>query len=150
MLQQEVSFCISPRVWTLGSNRTDISLDSLQEESWTTNRCPKIWIRFKRRAGQPTGVRRSVSSPPTSLPFRKCGNFSTSSCSKNRTRIRSKIQMANSFGCPVHPLSSGHHVGSARYADSTKKVTINEGKSLGFLCHFFGQSTIFPIFRYLF
>ena len=25
-------------------------LDSLQEESWTTNRCPEIWIRFQRRA----------------------------------------------------------------------------------------------------
>ena len=44
LLQQEVSFRISPRVWTLGSNRTDITLDSLQEESWTTNRCPEIRI----------------------------------------------------------------------------------------------------------
>ena len=109
LLQQEVSFRISPRVWTLGSNRTDITLDSLQEESWTTNRCPEIRIFTANLAALPEVQqlqRRQLLKKPDKNPFKN--------------------------------------------PNGTKKVTINEGKSLGFLCHFFGQSTIFPIFRYLF
>ena len=55
------------RVWRSGfassgeldNQQVSGDLDSLQEESWTTNRCPEIWIRFKRRAGQSIGVWRS-------------------------------------------------------------------------------------------
>ena len=73
MLQQEVSFCISPRVWTLGSNRTDITLDSLQEESWTTNRCPEIRIFTANLAALPEVQqlqRRQLLKKPDKNPFK--------------------------------------------------------------------------------